>query len=719
MLNIVSVFNSLENFVSYFSIIDFMGIGKFFHELVITLSIGLLGFVEPILNLIFDIASINFFSDTVISDFAKRVYIILGVLMLFKITISCIQYLINPDRADDKESGFGGILKRTIISVMLLALVPWIFQIAKEAQNAILESLPRIILDRQEDIDNQEIAKDIVYTTALAFFSYTSEECNDGSIGGLAGANSDPTFVTVDDISSKAETIVTAECKESGGGSRYTFNWFLCFLTGGFMIFTLISMVLDVGIRAIKFGFLELIAPIPIASYIDPKSSKKSFDSWVHNSITVYTDLFIRLGVIYFILYLFEAFFSSISLTYEVNGTDIGVARSSLVNVAIIIALFMFAKNAPKFICDVLGIKVDGDGSIANMFKRAAGFAGAGLGGLRAARSNYATQRERLKAQGKKGFASRAGALKSALAGAGSAAGRGLKMATIENKGFKDVRQASSKAAIAARDARNDRVDNLYTKDVDKWIVDPTTGKRVRNQEYYDYWSYRRDRRNANLGIPSSPGYTKAVYDVMDNLAQSAGGEKSFGATKMNERPDLIRVNVDGVDYSIATARSYANIQVGTTNVTKPDGTVGTWTVDDQARAMAVKESVEKKTSYIMTAQLINENDPTAKMNHEKTILTMKNNETMIKSTPGVMEEITRIFRDKGVIGPSDNMSFERMVDMMEHMPADANDGAKIIDAVKTSFENIRTNQYAAAQAAEARAKKTQEAIQNDNKKNS
>ena len=167
----------------------------------------ILGLVKSILLLIFDISNITFFSDDIIGELATRVYIIVGVLMLFKITISCIQYLVNPDKADDKENGFGGIIKRALLAVVMLAFVPAVFNLAKEAQNAIVVALPKIILGQENVTEIDDMGEKIAYTTALGFFGYSSESCNDGSIGGLSNSGSNPAFSSIDDIKDNANDV--------------------------------------------------------------------------------------------------------------------------------------------------------------------------------------------------------------------------------------------------------------------------------------------------------------------------------------------------------------------------------------------------------------------------------------------------------------------------------------------------------------------------------
>lgn len=736
MLNIGMVFNFLENISSNLSIGLLDEIWRGMLQMLVIVSMWVLSLTKVLLNLIFDISKTNFFTQNSINGFLSRIYIVLGVLMLFKITISCIQYLINPDKADDKESGFGGILKRTLIAVALLVLSPSIFSFAKTAQTALADALPKIILNGETGVkmNADKVADDIAYYTALGFLGYSSEDCKDGSIKGL-GEPSDPNkkgeviFSSIETIMENSAQVV--DNQNCGGElfsgkpktNRYSFNY-LCIFAGGFLVFVLLSMVVDISIRTIKFGFLELIAPIPIASYIDPKTSKKSFDSWVHNTISVYIDLFIRLGVIYFSLYLFQMIAEGFTTVHEVDNVPLDAGRNALVNVAIIIGIFMFAKSAPKFICDILGIK--SDGNIGDMFKRATGFAGAGLAGLKTAGSNAVSQYRRLKSKTGSSGSAVAGALRSAAAGFTSATARGLKAATFDKKGFSDVRKSSAKAAISARDARNDRVDNLYTNGSAFHSAED------RKNGAYGWFEYQKDKFESSMGIPSTPGYNKAVYDVMDKIAQSTASEKSFGATKMNERPNTFTVKVQTkymdagvektkfVDYTIASARSYASIQVGTENVHKPDGTIGTWTVEDQAKALEVQQTVEKRTSYLTTANLIKSGDPTAIMNHQKTMLTIKNNETMFNDK-AIMSEITDVFRKKGLVGPTDDMNYEKLISLTdeEYLRSAGVSEEKVadtIDALKTSFEKIRTKQYAQAQADAARAEKTKQAINNDKK---
>ena len=51
-------------------------------------------------------------SEITLSEFYTRVGLILGLFMIFRVTFSLIQYVINPDLIADKQKGLFNIVKR-------------------------------------------------------------------------------------------------------------------------------------------------------------------------------------------------------------------------------------------------------------------------------------------------------------------------------------------------------------------------------------------------------------------------------------------------------------------------------------------------------------------------------------------------------------------------------------------------------------------------------
>ena len=145
--------------------------------------------------------------------------------------------------------------------------------------------------------------------------------------------------------------------KKLTGSTKYVFTYtpLLSFIVPAIFIFILLSFTIDVAVRAVKLAVLRLIAPIPIISYMDPKGSKdNAFNAWVKTLTSTYLDLFIRLATVYFVIFLIQDMI--------VNGLVMDAGSGLLkifTYIAIWIGLFVFAKQAPKFVKDVLGLKND------------------------------------------------------------------------------------------------------------------------------------------------------------------------------------------------------------------------------------------------------------------------------------------------------------------------------------------------------------------------
>ena len=71
--------------------------------------------VRDCFKIILYLADVEIFNESVINDFSKRVYMLLAVIMFFKIAVSTIQYLVDPDKLSDNSSGVGAILKKELM----------------------------------------------------------------------------------------------------------------------------------------------------------------------------------------------------------------------------------------------------------------------------------------------------------------------------------------------------------------------------------------------------------------------------------------------------------------------------------------------------------------------------------------------------------------------------------------------------------------------------
>ena len=346
----------------------------------------LLGWViEGIFNLSSIVAS-----QKVTEVIYTRIYTILAIFMVFKLTFSFIKYIVSPDAMMDKERGVGKIIARTLTMLAILIMLPTIFfksdifpgqnaPILTMLQNGVIKTLPKIILGISDDSGNvTTTAKENGNVMDLNMLSslYYPRECKDAAV-----CDSDNNLTSLSGFST------SFNMTDTNSSYVYYYMWPLTTICGIVLVFILVGIAVDVAIRVFKLMILQMIAPIPVMTYIDPKSSKDgAFNSWIKTFITTYLDIFIKLGTVYLLLLLVKEFFSG-NLFGNVYKT-LGFASGNFVMIFLIIGLFHFAKEAPKFIKDALGIKDSGGGSfmgkaLSGMAGAAAGFAGGlATGGL-------------------------------------------------------------------------------------------------------------------------------------------------------------------------------------------------------------------------------------------------------------------------------------------------------------------------------------------------
>lgn len=380
------------------------------------------GLMAILYDIFFNIADTTIFSSETIKNFYSRVQLIIGVVMIFKLSISVIQAVMDPDRLTNKDAGMGKIITRIVTMLaMFTAIIPLNIPYAEEGSyNAYLNEngllfgtlyslQSRIIkgnvigklvlgnnststsikgnLSEDEASQGDKLATFILKTfVRLNLKKSAVDEGAFDSKGNLISDNlmcdggyDDELEIYVNSDSTPGDILdgVTEWCKPPENihdEDRYSYVYtpIISTICGIIIDIVLIGYCVDIAIRALKLAVLRLLAPIPIISYIDPKSSKDgSFATWTKSLTSTYIDVFLRLAIIFFVLFLIQDIIK--------NGLDIPIGNGAVgafSTIFIIIGLFYFARMAPKFIKDALGMK----GSMTNV-----GLSGmlAGAGALR------------------------------------------------------------------------------------------------------------------------------------------------------------------------------------------------------------------------------------------------------------------------------------------------------------------------------------------------
>ncbi|MDD2409851.1 MAG: hypothetical protein PHD03_03965, partial [Bacilli bacterium] len=118
----------------------------------------------------------------------------------------------------------------------------------------------------------------------------------------------------------------------------------------------IVAFALDIGIRVAKLGFLQIIAPIPIAQNIT-KKEPLSQTEWFRSLVETYLEIFMKLIIIYFSMFAITLVPEVIENIFHSNQSDAGTLVKMLATVVIILGILQFAKNAPELIKKLFNIK--------------------------------------------------------------------------------------------------------------------------------------------------------------------------------------------------------------------------------------------------------------------------------------------------------------------------------------------------------------------------
>lgn len=318
-------------------------------DAVMKLFIGLASTVYSVLEklsqLFFDVSVVQLLDDASISAIYQRVGLILGLFMLFKLTFSFIQMIVDPDQITDKEKGIGSIIKKILVVILLLGMTPIIFKTGFAFQEAIIKdnTIGRIILG-DEASNTSELGK--IFTVNL-YASFADESKRKEFTDGLL-ANNGLNYSDMDDYI----------MLNHGSGVG---NAFFCLLVGCFALWMFLMYTISTGLRVVQLMFLELISPVPIISYLSSKK-ETGLQTWIKQCITTFLDLFIRMAILYFSVLLLHIIVTNNTSTM-ISSSVGDTSSNTLIKIILVLGVLLFMKKAPQLIEELFpGLKTKASG---------------------------------------------------------------------------------------------------------------------------------------------------------------------------------------------------------------------------------------------------------------------------------------------------------------------------------------------------------------------
>lgn len=418
-----------------------------FLGIVLTLDSIIYSLISSAYKIFIALAGARLLSSDAYTAIANKIYIVIGVVMLFVLAYAMLKAIIDPDQAAKGDLGGPKLLKNVIVAVIGLAIAPVAFNLLYQVQGLVMENnvlgklffrsdnqsydYPDITIGNEEEsitvaIDDeynnynnmiQKIGGAQVATMVWQAFFYPVEEgtesqieadtsvlhassvglglgCAVGIAGAIAGfAASVFTLGTslliagagvaacgfaigneaqADKLDAlmagKSFTLEEAYIYSASEGDFWIYqgfieplsddeihySWFLSTVVGAFVAYAFITFSIDMGMRAAKLAYYQIIAPIPIILQILPKF-KDSFNKYIKSVVSTFIEVFVRITVVYVIVYIMCHLTDMFSTTAMWAGLNL--PERTLAIALLVIGLVLFAKQAPKMISETFGIQ--------------------------------------------------------------------------------------------------------------------------------------------------------------------------------------------------------------------------------------------------------------------------------------------------------------------------------------------------------------------------
>lgn len=347
------------------------------------------GFVDYVYDIFNALAKVKLFEESSYQSIVRNIYAVLGIIMLFVLAYSLLKAVINPDEFAKGETSFPKLIKNVVISLAIIAVLPTVFTVAFNFQNAILnkDTIPKLIFGTGTDYNNENAGSEMAYYVFSAFlhpnFTWCEEKTypvNDHESGdvnlstcadninanGDVGVTNGPTLKAVSDGvlagGEKSESgnysIFDFKYGESVADGKVTYNIFISTIAGVFLLYVLVNFCFDMAVRVVKLMFFQIIAPIPVICRVIPGGKLKDvFSDWMKKTISTYIDVFIRIATMYFGVYMIKL------VTKNFSGIDfggLGLSQKLIAKALIIMGIVIFIRQAPKLIGDMFHLDSGG-----------------------------------------------------------------------------------------------------------------------------------------------------------------------------------------------------------------------------------------------------------------------------------------------------------------------------------------------------------------------
>ena len=321
----------------------------------------------------------------IVTPIVDRLKAVIMVLVVFKLGMSFIKWMIEPESAPKEGSK---LVINIFITAMFLIGYNFVFDLFNEIGMLIMgapEGRDFVVLNQVADISGGD--------EGLIMRFIFGEGAQVEDIGDYLSYETMKIFIHDIDDPEGSPTVRDAICDSE----KCNFNdlneltvyldktveyiWGISALVGIYLVYSIVKVAIDIGVRMFKLLILQILAPIAIITIIDGGIKSSTFQSFYKKYISVYIEAFTRMITMLLITVFVCKFFINIDSFFgPISDTGAGGMTKFLLTILVIVAAYRIGGNIPKFIDEALGTHMSSGESKGGFGKFATGLVGSALG---------------------------------------------------------------------------------------------------------------------------------------------------------------------------------------------------------------------------------------------------------------------------------------------------------------------------------------------------
>ena len=347
------------------SVVD--GIVQFYSEPIVqsflkvclTIDTVIYNLISWLYSVFMTIAKARVFTAETVRPFLDRIYLIVGIVALFFAAYTFMTIIVNPENLTKGNSSPAKMIRNIILGILSITFIPTIFNFAYSVQGAALDQnvIGKLFIsgsDKLMDDSENNLNSFGVTLFEASYYVKTNTAADAKTIESTKTcyANAHNYAMSYNDVS------LYGSCLSGVQDGAIQYNFILAGVIGIIVCYIFFVYCFDLGLRAIKLAFLQIISPLPCLLLMVP-GQDKVFKSWLKDTLKTFFEVFMKIFIVVFCVYIIQLLREWFDVNQAQVFPGVSLAVVNFAKIFIFLGVIMFMKKAPKLIEDLFGIKTD------------------------------------------------------------------------------------------------------------------------------------------------------------------------------------------------------------------------------------------------------------------------------------------------------------------------------------------------------------------------